>query len=111
MATKFSKQLGSRIRHFRKLNNLTQEMLSERIGIENSTLGHIETGKNLPSTSRLPLIAKALNIEVFELFIEKEILPGNDKIEAINNILKKLNTKQMNLVYDLIFNLFELSSK
>jgi len=111
MATKFSKQLGNRIRHFRKLNGLTQEELSEKIGVENSTLGHIETGKNLPSMSRLPLIAEALNVEVFELFIGKETELNTDKVEAINKILKKLDKKQINLIYDLIFNLLDLSVK
>ncbi len=111
MATEFAKQLGNRIRHFRKLNGFTQEELSEKIGVENSTLGHIEIGKNLPSTSRLPIIAEAMNVSVYELFIEKEIDPNVDKIDAINKILKSLDKKQLNLLYDLIFNLFDLCNK
>lgn len=74
-------------------------------------MAHIEIGKNLPSTSRLPLIAEALNIEVFELFIEKEIEPDLNKIQAINKVLKKLNTKEIKLIYDLIFDLLDLSKK
>ncbi len=111
MATQFSKLLGSRIRYFRKLNGLTQEKLAEKLGIETQTLAHIEIGKNLPSLSRLPLIAECLNIEVFQLFIKREVSSDSDMREAIIELLKSADDLQLRLIYDLIGNVLDLSAK
>ena len=44
------KLLGANIRRIRWSKNLTQEVFSEKIGIEPSSLSNIENGKSLPST-------------------------------------------------------------
>ncbi len=111
MATKFSKLVGSRIKYFRNLNDLTQAELAEKIGIEVSTLAHIEIGKNLPSMSRLPVIAESLNIEVFQLFMKKEPDSNAQIIESINELLKTADKVQLKLIYDLIGNVLDLSAK
>ena len=111
MATKFSKSLGSRIRYFRELRGYTQEKLSELIDCETSTLGHVEIGKNLPSLSRLEKIAKVLEIEVYQLFIKKDVEPGDDLREAILNLLKSADKKQLRLIYDFIGNILDITAK
>ncbi len=111
MATEFSKLIGSRIKYFRNLRSMTQAELAEKIGIESSTLAHIEIGKNLPSTSRLPKIAQALEIEIFQLFIKNEVKTDSETIEAINKLLKISNKTQLRLIYELIANAVDLSAK
>ena len=44
------KLLGENIRRIRKSRGLTQDIFSEKIGIEPSSLSNIENGKSLPST-------------------------------------------------------------
>lgn len=111
MASDFSKLLGNRIRYYRNLNNLTQAKLAEAIGIETSTLAHIEIGKNLPAISRLPKIAEVLKIEVYQLFIKKEITDNSDLINNITELLKTADDKQLRLIYKFIGNILDILAK
>ena len=111
MATRFSKSLGNRIRYFRELRGFTQEKLAELIECETSTLGHVETGKNLPSLSRLEKMAKVLDIEVYQLFIKKNIEPGDDLRDAIADLLKSADTKQLRLIYECLTNILDITAR
>ncbi len=57
------------LRFYRNEQGLTQEKLSELAGISTDYLSEIERGKKTPSFKRMELIAKALNIEVYKLFM------------------------------------------
>ena len=61
------------LKFYRNKLNLTQEKLSELSGISADYLSEIERGRKTPSFKRLDLIASALNIEVYKLFIPNEI--------------------------------------
>ncbi len=111
MATDFSKLIGNRIRYFRNLKGMTQAELAEAIQIETSTLAHIEIGKNLPAISRLPLIAEKLGIEVYQLFIKKDVNKDSDIIEEIIGLLKSCDDTQLRLIYELIGNVLDISAK
>ena len=54
---------------YRNKLNLTQEKLSELSGISSDYLSEIERGKRTPSFKRLDLIASALGIDVYKLFL------------------------------------------
>ncbi len=45
--------LGSRIKEIRKLKRLSQEQLSERVGIDPKHLSRIEVGRGFPSLDTL----------------------------------------------------------
>ena len=57
------------LRFYRNEQGLTQEKLSELIGISTDYLSEIERGKKTPSFKRMEIIAKALHIEVYKLFM------------------------------------------
>ena len=57
------------LRFYRNEQGLTQEKLSELTGINTDYLSEIERGKKTPSFKRMELIANALNIEVYKLFM------------------------------------------
>lgn len=59
------KRLGRRIQELRKSNKLTQEQLAEKI----------ETGKFYPTPETLGKIAKALNVEIYELYMFEQLKP------------------------------------
>lgn len=65
------------LKFYRNKLNLTQEKLSELSGISSDYLSEIERGKRTPSFKRLDLIASALNIEVYKLFIPCELTQDN----------------------------------
>jgi transcriptional regulator with XRE-family HTH domain len=60
------------LKFYRNKLNLTQEKLSELSGISSDYLSEIERGKRTPSFKRLDLIASALDLEVYKLFIPQE---------------------------------------
>ena len=57
------------LKHYRVQLGYTQEKLSELSGISADYLSEIERGKRTPSFKRMDLIANALNIEVYKLFL------------------------------------------
>ena len=65
------KQLGLKIAYYRKLRNLTQEALAEKIDRSAAFIGHVEAPniKKSVSLSTLFAIAKALDVPVYKFFV------------------------------------------
>jgi transcriptional regulator with XRE-family HTH domain len=61
--------LGRRVRTLRKLRGLTQEELGERAQLTGKFLGQIERGDANPSLELLARLARALQIELWELLV------------------------------------------
>ena len=61
------KELGRRIAQIRKLKGLTQEVVSERLGLSASGVASIETGRSDASLTRLQDIAKVLDMQLIDL--------------------------------------------
>ncbi|MFR7950082.1 MAG: helix-turn-helix domain-containing protein [Acutalibacteraceae bacterium] len=60
------------LKRYRHEKGLTQEQLSERIGISNSFLGMIETGRKRPNIDMLFRIATALEVRPSTLITAQE---------------------------------------
>ena len=70
------KQIGNKVAYYRKLRNLTQDQLADRVSISVSSISKLERGKynnNIP-LSMLIMIAEGLRIDVSLLvtFDERE---------------------------------------
>ena len=86
------KQLGKNIQQFRKQQKLTQEQFAEFIGIDPKNVSRIENGNSYPSSETLVAIAKALNLDIYELFIFNENIEyENMRQEIINSLDNKKN--------------------
>jgi transcriptional regulator with XRE-family HTH domain len=75
--------LAENIKKYRNKRGWNQLLLAEKIGISANYLSAVETGKGWVSPLTLVKLAKALEIEVFELFMP--ILPataGQDEPET-----------------------------
>ena len=59
---------GKKLRHIRRMKDLTQEELSERVGISVEFLSNLERGINGPSFDTLEKLAIALDVEIKTLF-------------------------------------------
>mgnify|MGYP003319352528 CR=1 FL=1 len=57
-------RIGQRIQNHRKEKGLSQEQLSEQIGISLSFLGHIERGTRKASVETLARICKSLDVDM-----------------------------------------------
>lgn len=58
----------------RKMNNLSQEQLAEKLGISRQTLSKYETGESIPDIEKCKLIADCFDVSLDELvnYSEKE---------------------------------------
>ncbi|WP_282135749.1 helix-turn-helix domain-containing protein [Seonamhaeicola maritimus] len=65
---KFIKKLGKRIVTIRKEKGISQKELSDILDMDDGSLRRIESGRTNPTTTTLFNIARALEVEIFELF-------------------------------------------
>jgi transcriptional regulator with XRE-family HTH domain len=63
----FFKELGTRIAQARKEHGLTQQELSEQLGVAQQTLAHYEVGRARMPASMLPTVARLLTLSLDEL--------------------------------------------
>lgn len=93
-------RLGQTVLSYRKKNNMTIRKFADYAGISTSLISQIERGHANPSLNVLELIAKALNVPLFTLFI-------ND-IDTDSLISKKKDRKKVyrenndHIVYDVL---------
>ena len=77
--------LARAIKKYRKARKLTMEQLSEKSGINLSTLKKYETDNRNPKLEQLSKIAEALEVNVFE-FLDIEVKSVNDIISLVNKM-------------------------
>lgn len=57
------------VRLFRKRRQLTQEQLAEKAGLTRQSITSIENGKYEPSLKNAIKLSRALDVDLFDLFI------------------------------------------
>jgi transcriptional regulator with XRE-family HTH domain len=62
------KKFGERIRHLRKEKNLSQENLADRAELHRTYIGMIERAEKNITLINIEKLAKALDVEISELF-------------------------------------------
>jgi transcriptional regulator with XRE-family HTH domain len=67
-STKLMQTLSEKIRSRRKAINLSQEALAERCDLHRTYIGSVERGERNVTLSTLEVIAKALKLEIRDLF-------------------------------------------
>ena len=99
--TSLRKIVGKNIKRIRKLKKWTQAELAEKIGIEPVSVARIETGLNFPKEENLTAIARNLNVEVSDLFVDRD----NDKktmLQYIQGTLNSLNKRDLEIISNLL---------
>jgi transcriptional regulator with XRE-family HTH domain len=78
-----AKKLGETIRRLRKDNGLTQAQLAENIGVDESYISKIETGRlpYTPSEETLRLLAQVLKADPLELLALAQKTP--DELQSV----------------------------
>lgn len=66
--------LGKRIKGLREEKNLTQQQAADALGVSVHTVSKYEQGQREPSMEIMNKIANILEVELFELLVEKEEL-------------------------------------
>lgn len=89
---------GNKVRELRHTHKMSQEALSETLGINPASLSAIETGKSFASYTTIMNICKVFNILPKELFdfnvtdVDSEI---SDIIHEINTVLPELDKEKL----------------
>lgn len=104
------KRLGARIREERKKARLTQERFAERVGLSVDYIGYIERGKRAPYLRTLERIAKALGVEVYELFLFERRSQKPKAEDAIKELILSVRNRapeDIRLVASILRQIFE----
>ena len=94
--------LGENIRKIRKKAKLTQDIFSEIIGIEPSSLSNIENGKSFPSALTINLIQEKLNIRSEEIFDLESLKSVASIDEDIQERLKSMDENKKKVLWKII---------
>lgn len=87
---------GENLKHFRKLKRITQEELSERLGITPNHLSRIENGKSFVTAEVLDALCVIFNVSPATFFYTPQEFTGDDSLFAridsvIDTELEKLS--------------------
>ena len=95
-------EIGKRIRKYRKLKNLSQEQLAEKINISTTHMSHIETGNTKLSLPVLAELASVLEVRTDDLLSDQNTAALSTAMEEISAILEKCSAKEVKLIVDLV---------
>ena len=101
------KKLGKRIREERLRLNLTQEKLSEEIGISTAYMGQIERGERSIALEKLIVLTNRLGVTV-DFLLKDYLATANDDMytEMILQLFDGRSKKEKELVVDIVRLLF-----
>ncbi len=69
MTDGFKKKFGKRVKVLRKVKGITQEALAEMLNVSTISVANIEAGRCAIGFAKLPLLAKSLDVEIYQLFL------------------------------------------
>lgn len=96
------KLIGERIKHARKINGMTQEVLAEHLNVSIGYVSQVERGITKISLDLLAAISSILNTDI-AYFVSESAVNSNDymKSELINEI-QKLDDKKRKYILKVI---------
>jgi transcriptional regulator with XRE-family HTH domain len=89
-----SKELGAKLREFRKAKGLTQEQLAERTGVSFQQIQQYESGRTRMNTDKLQAVALAMSIPVAAFFSEV-VAPLSPDEEQLLNAFRSIPTPEV----------------
>ena len=94
--------IGSRIQEIRTKKGITQDQLSEKIGISPKYLSSIERGKENPTLKTILSLAHSLSVKPDGFFIHLEIEDPAKRKSMIIEMLDEADDDQLKLVYKVL---------
>lgn len=91
-------KIGSRIRQYRKRANLTQEKLSEKIGITPKHLSKLEAGRHNPHFDTIILLAKELDVPIDAFLTDIEDNQINTFLQMIKDDISSMSKNQLEML-------------
>lgn len=96
------KLIGERIQEIRKKRKLSQEQVAERADISPNYLSRIECGKENPTLDMLIKLARALGIEMWEIFDFGHEVGLKEMKDTMNKLLKESEEEKLRLAIKIL---------
>jgi transcriptional regulator with XRE-family HTH domain len=103
---RFSTIFIKNLKEYRKKCGFTQAQLAEKVKVTPHYIGMLEMGRNFPATDLIERIAKALKIEMYELFVES-YSPAKELEKLRNDILIEIKKTITETVIQTVREAFE----
>jgi transcriptional regulator with XRE-family HTH domain len=98
------------LKEYRKKRGFTQAKLAEKVNVTAHYIGMLEMGRNFPATDLIERIARALDIEMYELFVESSS-PSKELEKLRNDIMQEIKKTITETVIQTIREAFEENIK
>lgn len=95
-------KIGQKIRKFRKSQGLSQEELSEKVGISVTHMSHIETGNTKLSLPVFVDIARELNVQTDDLLNDRDFISNNKAKGELSEMLENCTNEQLNIINEVV---------
>ena len=107
--------IGRYIARKRKEQNLTQEQLSEQLGVSNKTISKWENGKCMPDYSLIQKLCEALDVTLPELMDGEDAAENSVRVyddEQILDLLRRTQEleRQKDILYGLVLIVLGIAS-
>lgn len=96
------KVIGKRIKEYRKKNKMTQAELAEKVGVEPTTISHIERATTKLSLSTLICIANTLETSLDELVYTNLAKSSHISVSIIENLLTDCTPDEISTIAEVI---------
>ncbi len=94
--------IGRRIKEARQARGLSQEALSEKVGMSSKYLSSVERGKENPTLDTLIKLANALGVEPSELFSYQHERSPKELKQLISRLMNEGHDEKLKLLAKLI---------
>lgn len=84
-------KIGKFIAHCRKNKNMTQQELSEKLGVSDRTIGNWENGRNMPDLSLFKPLCELLNISINDLISGERVSEDKYQEKLEENIISAID--------------------
>ena len=96
-AKKLKKNIGEKIKLYRKKRGLSQDKLAELVNMEMKSLSRIESGHNYPQCENLVAIANALGVAPWQFYFSDNENNINSMRQELSEVLSYDNQKVVSL--------------
>ena len=91
-------KIGKFIAKCRKKKNMTQQELSDKLGVSDRTIGNWENGRNMPDLSLFKPLCKQLDVSINELLSGEYLTCNNYQERSEENILDTIEYSNKKIV-------------
>ncbi len=110
MVKEFYREFGKRLKELRLQANISQEELAEKVGVAAKTVSYWENAHNPVTLNKIPLIARALNVPAYKLFVFlalEEKAADKDYIE----LLQAKTGQELDILFNVVKELQKINLK